>query len=181
MSFVSSKGNILCRLIKIELYKIFAIINRAIKGLHCMLAIFLPFCPGANDLTHWGRDKMAAIFQCIFVNENVWISIEISLNFVPSGPTDNIPALVQMMAWRRPGDKPLSEPMMVILLTHICVTRPQWVNSLGPGRFSSTCISKYVIFKHFVMSDTCKTGMGVDFDEKTENILQPGIPRKILK
>ena len=36
MSFVSSKGNILCRLIKIELYKIFAIINRAIKGLHCI-------------------------------------------------------------------------------------------------------------------------------------------------
>ena len=35
MSFMSSKGNILCRLIKIELYKIFAIINRAIKGLHC--------------------------------------------------------------------------------------------------------------------------------------------------
>ena len=32
------------------------------------------------------------------------------------------------MAWRRPGDKPLSEPMMVSLLTHICVTRPQWVN-----------------------------------------------------
>ena len=31
------------------------------------------------------------------------------------------------MAWRRPGDKPLSEPMMVRLLTHICVTRPQWV------------------------------------------------------
>ena len=32
------------------------------------------------------------------------------------------------MAWRRPGDKPLSEPVMVSLLTHICVTRPQWVN-----------------------------------------------------
>ena len=32
------------------------------------------------------------------------------------------------MAWRRPGDKPLSEPMMICLLTHICVTRPQWVN-----------------------------------------------------
>ena len=32
------------------------------------------------------------------------------------------------MAWRRPGDKPLSEPMMASLLTHICVTRPQWVN-----------------------------------------------------
>ena len=36
------------------------------------------------------------------------------------------------MAWRRPGDKPLSEPMMVSLLTHICVTRPQWVNSFLP-------------------------------------------------
>ena len=34
------------------------------------------------------------------------------------------------MAWRRPGDKPLSEPMMVSLPTHICVTRPQWVNTV---------------------------------------------------
>ena len=33
------------------------------------------------------------------------------------------------MAWRRPGDKPLSEPMVVRLPTHICVTRPQWVKS----------------------------------------------------
>ena len=31
------------------------------------------------------------------------------------------------MAWRRPGDKPLSEPMTIILLTHIWVTRPQWL------------------------------------------------------
>ena len=36
------------------------------------------------------------------------------------------------MAWRRLGDKPLSEPMMVGLLTHICITRPQWVKpSMG--------------------------------------------------
>ena len=66
-------------------------------------------------------------FKCIFLNENVWISIKISLKFVPKGSISNIPALVQIMAWRRPGDKPLSEPMMVSLLTHICVTRPQWV------------------------------------------------------
>ena len=63
-------------------------------------------------LTHWGRDKMAKfpddIFKCIFLNENVWISIKISLKFVPKGPINNIPALVQIMAWRR----------------HICVTRP---------------------------------------------------------
>ena len=31
------------------------------------------------------------------------------------------------MAWRRSGDKPLSEPMIVSLLTHVCITRPQWV------------------------------------------------------
>ena len=54
-------------------------------------------------------------------------SIKISLKFVPKGQIDNIPSLFQIMAWRRPGDKPLSETMMVSLLTHICVTRPQWV------------------------------------------------------
>ena len=48
-------------------------------------------------LTHWGRDKMAAIFKCISLNENVWISIKISLNFVPRGSINNIPALVQIM------------------------------------------------------------------------------------
>ena len=63
----------------------------------------------------------------IFLNENVRISIKISLKFVPKGPINNNPALVQIMAWRLSGDKPLSEPMMVNLLTHICVTRPQWV------------------------------------------------------
>ena len=68
------------------------------------------------------------IFKRIFFNENVRISIKISLTFVPKGPIYNIPALVQMMAWRRPGDKPLFEPMMDTLPTHICVTRPQWVN-----------------------------------------------------
>ena len=68
------------------------------------------------------------IFKWIFLNENVWISINISLKFVPKSPIDHIPALVQIMAWRRPGDKPLSEPMMINLPTHICVTRPQWVN-----------------------------------------------------
>ena len=67
------------------------------------------------------------ILKPIFFNENVWISIQISLKFVPKGPINNIPALVQIMAWRRSGDKPLSEPMMVSLPTHICVTRPQWV------------------------------------------------------
>ena len=67
-------------------------------------------------------------FADFFLNENVIISVKISLKFVPEGPINNIPALVQIMAWRRPpSDKPLSEPMLDSLLTHICVTRPQWV------------------------------------------------------
>ena len=60
-----------------------------------------------------GRYFPDDIFKCIFLNENLWISIKISLEFVPKGPINNIPALVQIMAWRRPGDKPLSEPMLV--------------------------------------------------------------------
>ena len=64
-------------------------------------------------------------FKRIFMNENNIISIKISLKFVPKGLFNNILALVLIMAWRRPGDKPLSEPMMVRSLTHICVTRPQ--------------------------------------------------------
>ena len=56
-----------------------------------------------------------------------WFSIKISLKFVPKGPINNNPALVQIMAWCRPGDKPLFESMMVSSLTHICVTRPQGV------------------------------------------------------
>ena len=74
-----------------------------------------------------GRHFPDDIFKCIFLNENGRISIKFSLKFVPKVPINNIPALVQIMAWCRPGDKPLSEPMTVSLLTHICVTRPQWV------------------------------------------------------
>ena len=72
-----------------------------------------------------GRHFADDTFKRIFMNENVRIFINISLKFVPKGLINNIPALVQIMAWCRPGDKPLSEPMMVNLLTHICVTRPQ--------------------------------------------------------
>ena len=91
-----------------------------------------------KNLTSWfntlrprqnGRHFADDIFKCIFLNENARISLKISMKFVPKVRINNISALFQIMAWRRPGDKPLSEPMMVSLLTHICVTRPQWVNS----------------------------------------------------
>ena len=41
---------------------------------------------------------------------------------------NNIPALAWIIAWCQPGDRPLSEPMMVNLLTHVCATQPQdWI------------------------------------------------------
>ena len=70
-----------------------------------------------KPLTHLSLDKMATvladdILKCIFLNENDDIPIEISLKLVPRSPINNKSALVQVMAWRQTGDKPLSEPMM---------------------------------------------------------------------
>ena len=50
----------------------------------------------------------------ISLNRNVYFSIMTALKCVPKGPANNIPALVQIIAWCRPGDKPISEPMIVI-------------------------------------------------------------------
>ena len=91
-----------------------------------------------QDRRHFADDT----FKCIFLNENEWISLRISLKFFPKVGINNIPSLVQIMAWRRPGDKPLSEPMVVSSPTHICVTRPQWVNQ-------------------FIMSPSCKKWINV--------------------
>ena len=82
------------------------------------------------------------IFKYIFENENEWISPRISLKFDPKFRINNIPALVHIMAWRRPGDKPLSEQMMVSLLTHICVTRPQWVNIGKPFQMKDLTVEE---------------------------------------
>ena len=83
--------------------------------------LFICVCKASRILacgtTHFPLDKMAAIlaadiFKHIFFNENIRISIQISLKFVPEGLIDNMSALVQVMAWRWKGDKPLPEAMM---------------------------------------------------------------------
>ena len=94
----------------------YAHLNSSITPLH------IQHIEAETNGCHFADDR----FKCIFLKENVRILIKISLKFVPKGQMNNIPALVQIMAWRRPGDKPLSEPMMVSLL-HICVTLSQWV------------------------------------------------------
>ena len=76
-------------------------------------------CVSTCCVTHWGRDEIDAIlqttfFKFIFLNENLLTAIKISLKFIPKGPINNIPALVQIMAWRLPGDKPLSGTMVII-------------------------------------------------------------------
>ena len=62
----------------------------------------------SQNYRHFADD----IFRCIFLNENVWISTNISLKCVPKGPINNIPALIKIMAWHQTDDKPLSEAMM---------------------------------------------------------------------
>ena len=57
-----------------------------------------------------GRFFPDDIFIWIFLDENVSISNKIPLKFVSKGLINNIPALVQIMAWWGRGDKPLSEP-----------------------------------------------------------------------
>ena len=68
-----------------------------------------------QNVRHSGDD----VFKCIFLKGNVSISLKMSLKFVPMVPISNTPSLLQILARRRAGDKPLSEPMMVSLLTHI--------------------------------------------------------------
>ena len=85
-------------------------------------------------------------FQMHFLEWNYINLIKTSLKLVARGPINNIPAMVQVMDWRRSGDKPLSEPMMISLLRHICVTQPQWVNDAGhqqaqPWLENYTCFS----------------------------------------
>ena len=74
--------------------------------------LFRPRCINSSPLGQNGRHFADDIFRCIFVNEKSCILTKISLKFVPMGPIDNNPALVQIIAWCRIGDKPLSEPML---------------------------------------------------------------------
>ena len=60
----------------------------------------------SSSLGQNGRHFTDDIFKCIFLNEKVGFVINISLKFVPKGQINNIPALVPIMAWCRPGDKP---------------------------------------------------------------------------
>ena len=96
-----------------------------------------------------GRHFADDTFKPIFLNENIRISIKISLKFVPKVPINNIPTFVQIMSSHRPGDKPLSEPVMVCLLMHICVAQSQdgyVITCLLKCGVKSTYFLKYVCY-----------------------------------
>ena len=80
----------------------------AIEICDCKDIICLNTLSPKQNCCHFAND----IFRCIFLNEHLHVLFRISLKFVHNGPIDNKPALVQMMAWHRTGDKPLSETMM---------------------------------------------------------------------
>ena len=67
--------------------------------------INFPHSSGLNTLRprQNGRYFADNIFKYVFLNENVWISIKISLKFVPKGPINNIPSLVQIIIWTSDG------------------------------------------------------------------------------
>ena len=103
--------------------------------------------PNLQDiLSHWGWDKMAAISLTTFSNAFSWIKMyEFSLRF-----HWNLFLRVQFT-----GDKPLSEPMMVNLLTHLCVTQPQCVNNIGDGHgVLNFCI---LHIEHYTNNESSKT------------------------
>ena len=81
----------------------------------------------ARVLTHWGWDKWPP-FRRRQLEMHFRERKHLYFNwYFTVGQINNIFALVQIMVWRWPGDKPLSEPIMVNLLIHICVNWPQWV------------------------------------------------------
>ena len=97
-------------------------------------------------LTVWALNKMAAISQKTFSNafslRNIFVfAFLFNWNLLPGVSIDNRSALVQVMAWRRRGDKPLPETMM-----HIHITRLQWVKLLyGTVSSCSVMVNKKLL------------------------------------
>ena len=141
ISFISSTGMMKCLYLKLASYKsIFRYFEYHQHSYLSYASIAVAFDGGTKGLlltslntlrpTQNGRHFSDDIFKCIFFNENVSIVIKISRKFVPNVLVNHIPILALIVAWHRPGDKQLYEPMMVSWLTHICPTRPHWVNSI---------------------------------------------------
>ena len=86
---------------------------------------------GYYQLANWGRVMHICVSNLTITGSNAFswtkmykFPLIFHCSFVPKCPINSNPALVQIMAWRRPGDKPLSEPMMISLLTYMRHSAP---------------------------------------------------------
>ena len=94
------------------------------------------------------------IFSKTFLMKMYIFFVKISLQFVPS-IINNVPALAQIMAWRRPGAGPLSKPWMISLVAHIYVSRPYWVNTFKI--YHLWRVKNIAIYKCIVVVTMCTT------------------------
>ena len=108
------------------------------------------------------------ILKSIVLNETVSMSIKISLKCVPKCPINNILALVQIRALRRPDDRPLSEQMLISSLMHICVTRPQWVSISKLEQKSHTFAID--IFRWFFFEEICSFFIYISWEFSAKNL-----------
>ena len=105
-------------------------------------------------LTHWGRDEMVAILPTTFSNALYWMKMnEFRLRFhwslFPRIQLTIFQNCFHIMSLRRLGDKPLSEPMVVRLPTHICVIRLPWDLKNGFCYTQSTPHNNYGVLTQF--------------------------------
>ena len=114
--------------------------------------ITAPDCIGKQEVNTLrprqnGRCFADYVFKCIFLIENVWILLKISLKFVPNSPNNNIPPLVHVMAWHRSGDKPLSEPVFWRIYVSF---------GLNESNISLTVITHCSLADHFIITGNTK-------------------------
>ena len=112
-----------------------AVSTRTVKNCPQAQTVLTAGLPRILCKTDWAMNTLrprqnGSNFQTAFSNAFSWMTIyEFRLRSSFLWSIYNIPALVQIIAWRRSDDNPLSAPMMVSLLRRTCVTRPQWVNA----------------------------------------------------
>ena len=109
----------------------------------------------AGDFRRHRTHYDVTVMKCIFLNENVWILIKISLKFVPKCPFNNNPSLVLVTAWRRTGDEPLSEPMMFSLVTHASLGLNESKKLEDLLKYLSVCIEVTILVLKPEYSEKC--------------------------
>ena len=132
---------------------------------------------------------MADIFlvtfsKAFFLNENLWILLKISLKFVPKVRISSIQTLVQIMAWRRPGNKPnqwwlvywrIYASIGINELTQFAQSTGNWITSFIVRQSRWKCMSSFLDFISFPISLKL-VGCGIPLWPVVVSLLGCGIP-----